>query len=187
MLFCFLCPLCFPFFKFFLPLWAGKEFLNFGKQAPGKGIYLMLWDFVRVLFCHSSPFFIQLSRYNAAMLRRENLLIQSPFLCVSLLPFQFRQYLRRDTVNKFLNVLQFAFQLRPFHAVFHFAAFTGFGSGFQLFIFCQKVVYRDLVFFELPGEILHLGKPLFQHGEGFLFLLPCIERGNAVQRGFNSS
>ena len=61
---------------------------------------------------------------------------------------------------------------------FHLAFFAGFGSGFQLFILCQKVVYRDLVFFELPGEVLHLRKPLFQQGEGFLFLLSGIERGN---------
>lgn len=58
-LFRFLCPLRFPFFKFFLPLRAFKEFLNFGKQAPGKGFYFMLGDIcVRVLFCHISPFSI---------------------------------------------------------------------------------------------------------------------------------
>ena len=56
-LFCFLCPLRFPFFKFFLPLRALKEFLNFWKQTPGKGFYLMLRDiYVRLLFCHISPF-----------------------------------------------------------------------------------------------------------------------------------
>ena len=57
----------------------------------------------------------------------------------------------------------------------------------SFFIFCQKVVYRDLVFFELPGEVLHLRKPLFQHGEGFLFFLSGVQRVNAVQRGFNGS
>ena len=56
-LFCFLCPLRFPFFKFFLPLRAFKEFLNFWKQTAGKGFYLMLGDiYVRLLFCHISPF-----------------------------------------------------------------------------------------------------------------------------------
>lgn len=104
-----------------------------------------------------------------------------------LLPFQFCQHLRRDTVYQPLNVVQLTFQLCPFHAVFDFAAFAGSGSFFQLFIFCQKVVYRDLVFFELPGEVLHLRKPLFQQGEGFLFLLSSVERGNTVQRGFNGS
>ena len=104
-----------------------------------------------------------------------------------LLPFQFCQHLRRDTVNQLLNVFQFAFQLCPFHRIFHLAFFAGFGSGFQLFIFCQKVVYRDLVFFELSGEVLYLRKPLFQQGEGFLFLLSGIQRVNAVQRGFNGS
>ena len=43
------------------------------------------------------------------------------------------------------------------------------------------------IFFELTGEVLHLRKPLFQQGEGFLFLLSGIERGNTVQRGFNGS
>ena len=104
-----------------------------------------------------------------------------------LLPFQFCQHLRRDTVYQPLNVFQLAFQLCPFHRIFHLAFFAGFGSGFQLFIFRQKVVYRDLVFFELPREVLHLRKPLFQQGEGFLFLLSGIERGNTVQRGFNGS
>ena len=33
-----------------------------------------------------------------------------------LLPFQFCQHLRRDTVYQPLNVMQLAFQLRPFHA-----------------------------------------------------------------------
>ena len=44
-----------------------------------------------------------------------------------------------------------------------------------------------LYFFELTGEILHLRKPLFQHGEGFLFFLSSVERGNIAQRGFNGS
>ena len=56
-LFCLLCPLCFPFFKFFLPIRAFKEFLNFWKQTAGKGFYFMLGDIcVRLLFCHISPF-----------------------------------------------------------------------------------------------------------------------------------
>ena len=56
-LFCFLCPLRFPFFKFFLPLRAFEEFLNFWKQTAGKGFYLMLGDiYVWLLFCHISPF-----------------------------------------------------------------------------------------------------------------------------------
>ena len=47
----------------------------------------------------------------------------SPFLYrVPLLPFQFRQYIRRDTVNQPLHIVQFAFQLCPLHAVFDFAA-----------------------------------------------------------------
>ena len=58
-IFCFLCPLHFPFFKFFLPLRAFKEFSDFRKQAPSKGFYFMLGDIcVRVLFCHISPFSI---------------------------------------------------------------------------------------------------------------------------------
>ena len=56
-LFCFFCPLRFPLLKFFLSFRAFKEFLDFGKQAPGKGFYLMLGDIcVRLLFCHISPF-----------------------------------------------------------------------------------------------------------------------------------
>ena len=56
-LFRFLSPLRFPFFKFFLSLWAFKEFLNFWKQTAGKGFYFMLGDIcVRLLFCHISPF-----------------------------------------------------------------------------------------------------------------------------------
>ena len=43
----------------------------------------------------------------------------------------------------------------------------------------------DLVFFQLPGEVLHLRKPLFQHGEGFLFLLSGVQRGNAGENRFN--
>ena len=55
--FCFLCSLSFPFFKFFLPLRAFKEFLNFWKQTAGKGFYFMLGDiYIRLLFCHISPF-----------------------------------------------------------------------------------------------------------------------------------
>jgi len=137
-LFCFLCPLRFPFFKFFLPLRALKEFLNFWKQTPGKGFYLMLRDiYVRLLFCHISPF---LFNFQGTMPHRGGVkfcLYQSPFLCVSLLPLQLRQHLRRDTVNQPLNILQFAFQLRPLHAVFHLAAFAGSGSRFQLFVFFQ--------------------------------------------------
>ena len=47
-----------------------------------------------------------------------------------------------------------------------------FGSFFQLFIFYQKVIYCDLVFFELPGKILHLREPLFQQerASSFFFL-----------------
>ena len=56
-LICFLSSLHFPFFKFFLPLWAFKEFLNFWEQTAGKGFYFMLGDIcVRLLFCHISPF-----------------------------------------------------------------------------------------------------------------------------------
>ena len=40
----------------------------------------------------------------------------------------------------------------------------------------------DLVFFQLPGEVLHLRKPLFQHGEGFLFLLSGVQRGGTMSR-----
>ena len=83
--------------------------------------------------------------------------------------------------------MQFTFQLRPFHAVFDFAALAGSGSCFQLLIFRQQVIDCDLVLFQLPGEILHLREPLFQHGEGFLFFLPGVQRVNAVQRGFNGS
>ena len=102
-------------------------------------------------------------------------------------PFQFRQHLRQDTVNQPLKVLQFAFQLCPFHAVFHLAAFAGSGSRFQLLIFFQQVIDCGLIFLQLPGEILHLRKSLFQHSEGFLFLLFGVQRGNAVQRSFNGS
>ncbi len=38
-----------------------------------------------------------------------------------LLVFQFCQYLRWDTVNQPLNVVQLAFQLCPFHRIFHLA------------------------------------------------------------------
>ena len=56
-LFCFFCPLCFPFFKCFLPLRAFKEFLNFRKQTAGKDFCFMLGDIcVRLLFCRISPF-----------------------------------------------------------------------------------------------------------------------------------
>ena len=56
-LFRFISPLRFPFLKFFLPLWAFKEFLNFWEQTVGKGFYFMLGDIcVRLLFCHISPF-----------------------------------------------------------------------------------------------------------------------------------
>ena len=37
----------------------------------------------------------------------------------------------------------------------------------------------------MPGEVLHLRKPLFQHGEGFLFLLSGVQRGNAGENRFN--
>ena len=101
-LFYFLCSLCFPFFKFFLSLRAFKEFLNFWKQTAGKGFYLMLRDiYIRLLFCHISPF---LFGFQGTMPHRggENFcLYLSPFLYrVPLLPFQFRQYIRRDTVNQ---------------------------------------------------------------------------------------
>ena len=52
----------------------------------------------------------------------------------------------------------------------------------HLDVYKRQVVYRDLVFFELPGEVLHLRKPLFQQGEGFLFLLSGIERGDVYKR-----
>ena len=83
--------------------------------------------------------------------------------------------------------MQFAFQLCPLHEVFDFAALAGSGSCFQLLIFRQQVIDCDLVLFELPGEVLHLREPLFQHGEGFLFFLSGVQRVNAVQRGFNGS
>lgn len=41
------------------------------------------------------------------------------------------------------------------------------------------------VLFQLAGEVLHLWEPLFQHGKGFLFLLPSVDRIDTVQRGFN--
>ena len=43
----------------------------------------------------------------------------------------------------------------------------------------------NLVFLQLPGEILHLREPLFQQSDGFRFLLSGVQRGNAVQRRFN--
>lgn len=101
-LFYFLCSLSFPFFKFFLPLRVFKEFLNFWKQTAGKGFYFMLGDiYISLLFCHISPF---LFNCQGTMPHRgdENFyLYLSPFLYrVPLLPFQFRQYIRRDTVNQ---------------------------------------------------------------------------------------
>ena len=45
-------------------------------------------------------------------------------MCLDLLPVSYThlQYIRRDTVNQPLHIVQFAFQLRLFHAVFDFAA-----------------------------------------------------------------
>ena len=86
-----------------------------------------------------------------------------------------------------MHIFQFAFQLCPFHAVFHLAAFAGLCPCFQLLIFFQKVFDRDLVFFQLPGEVLHLRKPFFQHGEGFFLFLSGVQRVYAVKGGFNGS
>ena len=36
-------------------------------------------------------------------------------------------------------------------------------------------------------HILHLREPLFQHGKGFLFFLPGVQRVDAVKGGFNGS
>ena len=69
----------------------------------------------------------------------------------------------------------------------HFAAFAGFGSGFQLLIFFQKAIDCDLVLFQLPGEVVHLREPFFQHSEGFLFLLSGVQWVNAVKGDFNGS
>ena len=100
--FCFLCSLSFPFFKFFLPLRAFKEFLNFWKQTAGKGFYFMLGDiYIRLLFCHISPFLFNCQGTMPHRSGENFCLYLSPFLyCVPLLSFQFRQYIRRDTVNQ---------------------------------------------------------------------------------------
>ena len=65
--------------------------------------------------------------------------------------------------------------------IFNIAVGLTFSGGLFDFIDC------DLVFLQLPGEILHLRKSLFQHSEGFLFLLFGVQRGNAVQRSFHGS
>ena len=149
----------------------------------------MLTDIcVRLLFCHILHFYVfSVQGTVPPCCGVKCFLLSITFPCVPLLPFQFCQHFWRNTVNQPLNVFQLAFQLCPFHRIFHLAFFAGFGSGFQLFIFCQKVVYCDLVFFELTREVFHLRKPFFHQGEGFLFLLSGVERGNTVQRGFNGS
>lgn len=53
----------------------------------------------------------------------------------SLFLFQFFTDFWRDTVNKIAEIVQFAFQRCPFHAVFHLALLTGLCPCFQLFIF----------------------------------------------------
>ncbi len=84
------------------------------------------------------------------MLRREMFsAINHRSLCVPLLPFQFHQYIRRDTVN-----VQFAFQLCSFHRIFSSCLFS-LAFALSNCSFSAKVVC-DLVFFELTGEILHL-------------------------------
>ena len=96
-------------------------------------------------------------------------------------------HIRQNAVNDPLKLVQFAFQLRTFNSIAHFAFLTGFRSFFQFGVLCQQVINRDLILFQLSAEILYLGKPFFQKCQSFHFLITAVEYANLIQHFFNLS
>ena len=150
----------------------------------------MLGDIcIRLLFCHISPFSVFSCQGTMPLQMRREMFsctsITVP-LCAaaaaSVLPAPPAGYGQPAAECSCSSLSSFARSMR----IFHLAVFAGFGPGFQLFIFCQKVVYRDLVyFFSWPEKFSICGNHFFSRAEGFLFLLPGVDRGDTVQRGFN--
>ena len=65
--------------------------------------------------------------------------------------FQLCQHIRRNTGNNSLKFVQFAFQLRTFNGVVHFAFFAGFCPFFQFGVLSQQVINRRAIADSTPS------------------------------------
>ena len=130
----------------FCPSGLSKNF-GFREVSTGQGLLFHAGGYLYpVAFCHISPFSVFSCQGTIPLCGVKCFLpsITVPFCAavgVSVLPVPPVGYGQPAAECRAAR-----FPALPVPSYLSSCLFAGFGSGFQLFILCQKVVYRDLVF-----------------------------------------